>query len=227
MKKALLLLAVAALTGCSKGSDSPQGPAPVVPAGPVAAIATTYDAALCSQFYNGYAQQYANVPSGWNPQRAILCSRNSFQNRPRSDDTVFGGISQYVNSGIPYGQTGISFSFRLTFGARFGDNEYWNLGRGYGNNGYYNGQYCTYEQARDFYQTVALGCGFGGWNSGMGWNSNMAFYSTDCKNRLIDFRNRNPNINCAYMSEYSNQLYGILDDNYLVHNICTLSQCGL
>ncbi len=256
MKKTILaLLSGVLLASCSKnGGDSAQPPPP--PAAIVVAVVPSYAAACINAGYGspetsgGYRPgYYPNDPQYfpgspfYGDEIIDACPMNSPVGALNSQNFASVPISdrggQYWNDlrrGY-WNNGGIGIYFRLSLGVSFNGGSYWSMGGSLPGGYYGSAYYCTKQQTMDFYQNVALPCGYQGgpyqdgfsvgetYDGFRGYNTNQsALYTTSCKNRFIEFKTRNPDIFCSY--SYGG-IFGILDERYLIHNICTLNRCGL
>lgn len=212
MKKLILVLLAATIASCSKGGGGNDTPA----ATNVAATITSYQT-LCSQYgygsansryNNGYNNGYGYPNTGYGYNNVY----NSSQFRPYN--TGYPAASAGVGAGVG---AGAYFNVNLGSGGIYGNAGYGaGVGYGYGTGyGYGYAQACTEAVTADFFNNVAMQCGY---------NGGTALYSTNCKNQFASFRDRNPNVNCSY-NRYG--IYGTLSDMYLIQNICTLNQAGL
>jgi hypothetical protein len=272
MNKTLwLILTGALLASCSKsGSDSQPPPPAPIPV--VVAVVPSYSQACVNAGYGpgpgggygaGYQQQPGGYGSGYPNEPQYFPGSPYYGNELSSLNCPMNTPNGYANgqnfAGVPirdlrrgyWNNSSGGIYFRLSLGVSFNGGSYWPMSGGLPGSYYGSPYFCSQQQTRDFYETVALPCGYkggpyqdgfyvGDTYDGFQWMGNSfsgqyggnygyttdhtMLYSTTCKNRFIDFKTRNPDIFCSFSF---GGIFGILDERYLIHNICTLNQCGL
>lgn len=265
----ILLSSCLLLASCSKSSDG-GNPAPVpLPVGIPPAYASY--AGICSQAgygsnngFFGSDQRVLQGRPGYFGQQGLNNNCPNLNPYSYVSGSAFAAVpitqTRHLRNGYFFdNRSQANVYFRLSLGVQFGGGSYWPIDGGLPDQ-YYETPYaysCSEVQTRDFYENVALPCGYRGgsydnrgypeanYNGRYNWNGyNSSFnsqlgyqggyggydtnqtmlYSTQCKMRMAEFRSRNPDIFCSYGFA---GIFGIIDDEYLIHNICTLEQCGL